>query len=74
MISTVYPHENTQTLVLSGISWTQLEILETAFEFVDLHNYRDRGVRLSGGQRQRIAIALRKNIPQNSKPIAGIGD
>jgi Uma2 family endonuclease len=40
MIVTVQPDKNTNTLLLSGISWTQLEILETAFENVG-------GVRLS---------------------------
>lgn len=40
MIATVHPHEDTNTLVLSGISWTQLETLEAAFEKIG-------GVRLS---------------------------
>ena len=34
MVATVQPDQNTNTLLLSGISWTQLEILETAFENV----------------------------------------
>ena len=40
MIPQVHSQKKTNTLVLSGISWTQLETLETAFENVG-------GVRLS---------------------------
>ena len=40
MVVTVQPDKNINTLILSGISWTQLETLETAFENIG-------GVRLS---------------------------